>query len=64
MATICFDGKVRIWTINLGSGSIDGWIEKEMSISEAPEVTIGSKKSIYEEEDNLEDDTLRLIMNP
>ena len=27
-------------------------------------MTLGSKKSVYEEDDNLEDDTLRLIINP
>lgn len=36
----------------------------ERSISDPPALVLGSKKSIYAEDDNLEDETLRLIMNP
>jgi hypothetical protein len=35
-----------------------------MSINDPTEHVFGSKPSIYELEDNLEDETLRLIMNP
>ena len=35
-----------------------------MSICDQPNTIIDSKKSVYVLEDNLEDETLRLIMNP
>jgi hypothetical protein len=35
-----------------------------MSINDSPKVTMGTKKSVYDHEENLEDDMLRLIMNP
>lgn len=35
-----------------------------MTINDQAEHVLGSKKSIYEMDDNLEDETLRLIMNP
>ena len=35
-----------------------------MSINDKAQFTLGTKKSIYEYEENLEDETLRLIMNP
>ena len=38
--------------------------EQEMSINDAAQFTLGTKKSIYEYDENLEDETLRLIMNP
>jgi len=39
-------------------------LEQEMSINDAAQFTLGTKKSIYEYDENLEDETLRLIMNP
>lgn len=39
-------------------------LETEKSIDDPPNFTLGTKKSIYEHEENLEDETLRLIVNP
>lgn len=35
-----------------------------MTINDQANIVLGSKKSIYELDENLEDETLRLIMNP
>ena len=65
IATICFDGKVRVWSVNIDDIE-NPWykLEHEMSINDKAQFTLGTKKTIYELEDNLEDETLRLIMNP
>lgn len=39
-------------------------MEKMISINDKAAFTFGTKKTIYEHEENLEDETLRLIMNP
>ena len=65
VATICFDGKVRIWSVNVQLTDMpDAQMVCERSINDAPAFVLGSKKSIYADDDNLEDETLRLIMNP
>lgn len=65
IATICFDGKVRVWSVNIDDLE-NPWykLEHEMSINDKAQFTLGTKKTIYELEENLEDETLRLIMNP
>ena len=35
-----------------------------MTINDRATIVLGSKKSVYEMDENLEDETLRLIMNP
>jgi len=62
IATACFDQKVRIWSVNIEYGQGD--CLDEVSINQKAAMTLGTKKSIYEYEENLEDETLRLIMNP
>lgn len=65
LATICFDGKVRIWHVNVQVMEFASAQCLEVkSIFDPPNFTIGTKKSVYAEDDNLEEDTLRLIMNP
>jgi WD40 repeat protein len=65
IATVCFDNKVRVWSVNV-SDPQNPWykLETEVSIEEPPNFTLGTKKTIYEHEEDLEDETLRLIMNP
>lgn len=65
IATVCFDNKVRIWSVNV-SDPQNPWykLETEVSIEEPPNFTLGTKKTIYEHGEDLEDETLRLIMNP
>lgn len=65
IATVCFDQKVRIWSVNVDDFENPYYkLEDERSINDAAQFTLGTKKSIYEYEENLEDETLRLIMNP
>lgn len=35
-----------------------------MSINDKPKFVMGTKKTVYELDENLEDDDLRIIMNP
>lgn len=63
--TVCYDQKVRVWVVQLnGDGTYAGQkCELELSIMEKPVQGIGIKKSIYEQEE-LEDETLQLIIHP
>lgn len=65
LATICYDGKVRIWRVEIPMDeNEDHYYElKSMSILDAPNFE-HPNASIYEGDDNLEDETLKLIMNP
>jgi len=65
IATICYDQKVRIWAANvqdLKAPIVS--LECEMDINAQTENIYATKRSIYDAEDNLEDETLRLLMNP
>mmetsp|Transcript_11084 Transcript_11084/g.18565 ORF Transcript_11084/g.18565 Transcript_11084/m.18565 type:complete len:571 (-) Transcript_11084:750-2462(-) len=71
LATICFDSKVRIYQLYLGDpDSPDYQLESEMDINLDAQAdagfqqVIGTRMSIYEQEEELEDETLRLLMNP
>lgn len=67
VATICYDGKVRVWLVNANIDYLEetyAECQLEMDINDKPNRILGTKKSVYEYEENLEDDTLRLIMNP
>lgn len=62
MATVCFDQKVRIWNINpKHPNSVEP--PTELSIMDKPPKTLGQKESIYDL-DQLDDETLALIMRP
>jgi len=66
LASICFDQNVRIWKVNLDDFENPYFkMVFEMSINDKAEHTLGTKKtSTYEFDEDLEDETLRLIMNP
>lgn len=65
LATICFDQKIRVWSIFLEDIETPDYnLEYEMSINDNSEYVLGAKKSIYEQDEELEDETLRLLMNP
>lgn len=64
IATVCFDNKVRVWTVNTDQNDVGYMLAAEERINDPPNFTLGTKKSIYEHEEDLEDETLRLIMNP
>lgn len=68
VATICFDGKVRIWSVNIDDleNPDAPVIEHEMCINnpDPGQYTVGSKKSKYDADDNLEDEALKVLMDP
>lgn len=64
LATICFDGKVRIWRVDIPfEENVDAfYLLESKSILDSPNFTQPSAN--YEMEENLEEETLKLIMNP
>lgn len=71
VATACYDKKVRIWQITVEDvdeannvDNVEFSMLQEMDINDRAEHEVGAKKGFYENDDNLEDDMLRLIMNP
>ena len=70
IATICFDQKVRIIRVEFDSENPENqnrarsYTEHEMSINDKASYTISNRKGAHDQADNLEDEMLRLIMNP
>jgi WD40 repeat protein len=66
IASICYDQKVRIWEVTVDDLDYPSYSCKcEMSINDQPDFIFGGNKgTMYDYEDDLEDDTLRLLMNP
>ena len=68
VASICFDSKVRVWKVDVGADPEDDPAEPEemyvKSITDAAQFTVGAKRSQYDQDDNLEDQALRLLLNP
>jgi len=66
IATVCYDQKVRVWFVQLGGEGqyISHECHLEMSIMEKPDKTLSAQfASIYEQEE-IEDETLQLIVHP
>ena len=68
IASICFDGFVRIWTLEFDVDHLDNigepFLIKAKNIGDEPQYVVGSKQSYYQTEDNLEDEALRKLLNP
>ena len=65
IATICYDGKVRIFRVDTPLSEQSNYPDllETVSIFDAPSFT-HQNVSAYDGDENLEDETLRLIMNP
>ena len=67
IGTICFDQKVRIWGVNVDdfeNGNVKSEVNAIKSITDKPDISIGTKKGLFAEDEDLNDDMLQRIMNP
>lgn len=67
IGTICFDQKVRIWGVSIEdfeNGNCTSEVQCIRSIMDKADIMIGSKKGLYAEDEDLNDDMLQRIVNP